>query len=80
MATLFRFALMLLTSAYGAIAACGSFPCEINGVALYKIPSQPVDSRVDDLLSRMTLEEKVAQVCCCSRCGVLSIFIGELDK
>jgi beta-glucosidase len=28
---------------------------------LYKDPSQPVDARVADLLSRMTLEEKVAQ-------------------
>ena len=30
---------------------------------LYKDPSQPVDVRVEDLLSRMTLEEKAAQMC-----------------
>ena len=30
---------------------------------LYKDPSQPVDVRVEDLLSRMTLEEKAAQLC-----------------
>ncbi|HEU4695666.1 MAG TPA: glycoside hydrolase family 3 N-terminal domain-containing protein [Sphingomicrobium sp.] len=29
---------------------------------LYKDPRQPVDRRVDDLLSRMTLDEKVAQL------------------
>ncbi len=31
--------------------------------ALYKDPSQPIEARVEDLLSRMTLEEKVAQLC-----------------
>jgi len=30
--------------------------------ALYKDASQPVEIRVDDLLSRMTLDEKVAQL------------------
>ena len=30
---------------------------------LYKDPGQPVDVRVEDLLSRMTLEEKAAQLC-----------------
>lgn len=31
-------------------------------VPLYKDPRQPVEKRVDDLLSRMTLDEKVAQL------------------
>src|SRR5262249_2443616 len=29
---------------------------------LYKDPSQPIEKRVDDLVSRMTLEEKVSQM------------------
>lgn len=31
--------------------------------ALYKDATQPIEARVEDLLSRMTLEEKVAQLC-----------------
>jgi len=31
---------------------------------LYKDPNQPVDARIEDLLARMTLEEKVAQLIC----------------
>ena len=30
---------------------------------LYKDPKQPIEVRVEDLLSKMTLEEKVAQLC-----------------
>jgi beta-glucosidase len=30
--------------------------------SVYKDPSQPIDKRVDDLVSRMTLEEKVSQM------------------
>lgn len=30
---------------------------------LYKNPNQPISARIEDLLSRMTLEEKVAQLC-----------------
>jgi beta-glucosidase len=33
-----------------------------NGPPLYKDPRQPVDRRVEDLLRRMTLEEKIAQL------------------
>lgn len=30
---------------------------------IYKDPAQPVEARVDDLLSRMTVEEKIGQMC-----------------
>lgn len=33
---------------------------------LFKDPNAPIDARVSDLISRMTLEEKVAQVCALS--------------
>ena len=33
-----------------------------GGKPLYKDPAQPIDARVQDLLSRMTLEEKAAQL------------------
>jgi beta-glucosidase len=33
-----------------------------NGVPLYLDPSRPISERVDDLVSRMTLEEKVSQL------------------
>ena len=29
---------------------------------LYKDATQPVEARIDDLISRMTLEEKIAQI------------------
>jgi len=38
------------------------FGCQSNP-ELYLDPSQPVNKRVDNLLSQMTLEEKVAQMC-----------------
>ena len=37
-------------------------PADTNTPPLYLDPSQPIEARVDDLLSRMTLEEKVSQV------------------
>ena len=46
-----------------ALSTCdGGFPCDVGGVPLYKLADQPVDDRVSDLLSRMTVEEKVAQM------------------
>ena len=46
--------------AAAAIAAPG---CSDNADPVYKDASQSVERRVDDLLSRMTLEEKVGQMC-----------------
>jgi beta-glucosidase len=46
------------------LGACVSAPCAAaqQGRPLYKDASQPLDARVEDLLKRMTLEEKVAQM------------------
>ena len=35
-----------------------------SGTPRYRDASQPIEARIDDLLSRMTLEERVAQICC----------------
>jgi len=40
----------------------GSVTSGQAGTPLYKDPSRPVDKRVDDLVSRMTLAEKVSQM------------------
>jgi beta-glucosidase len=37
-------------------------PAQRSAVAVYKDPSAPVEARVEDLLARMTLEEKIAQI------------------
>jgi beta-glucosidase len=38
--------------------------CKQTGVPDYRNPNLPVAERVKDLLTRMTLDEKVAQLCC----------------
>ena len=48
-----------------ALAAGGAFAkAAKKDVPLYKDPAQPVEARVDDLLGRMTLAEKVMQMQC----------------
>ena len=37
--------------------------CAVAQKPMYKDASQPVEKRIDDLMNRMTLEEKVAQMC-----------------
>jgi beta-glucosidase len=54
---LFRSIITVLVCGYWVIASQG-----IASEPLYKNPDQPIDKRVDDLLKRMTLEEKVAQL------------------
>ena len=46
----------------GVSLAADKAPKSAGGKPLYKDPTQPIDARVQDLLSRMTLEEKVAQL------------------
>ena len=43
-----------------AAVACGGGPGPQGSVAVYLDESQPIEKRVEDALSRMTLEEKVA--------------------
>ncbi len=45
-----------------ALAALGSTTMPADDKPLYMDPAQPVDKRVDDLLARMTLEEKLSQI------------------
>src|SRR5690242_21810646 len=48
----------------GIVIAC-LFPIRVahqQPLPLYKNPSLPIDQRVNDLVSRMTLEEKVSQM------------------
>jgi beta-glucosidase len=45
------------------VAALGGVAFGVAGESpVYRDPSQPIEARVDDLLSRMTLEEKVGQM------------------
>src|SRR6185436_15755822 len=62
---------LLRLVAFGCLVVCAVvFPYTIqstssqNGTADYKNPSLSVDARVADLLKRMTVEEKVAQLVC----------------
>lgn len=53
----------LSAAALPALAqAADKAPKTAGGKPLYKDPTQPIDARVQDLLSRMTLEEKAAQL------------------
>ncbi|WP_448657534.1 glycoside hydrolase family 3 N-terminal domain-containing protein [Sphingomonas sp. CJ99] len=54
---------MILFAAGGAaLAAPDPAPVQAEARPAYKDPSQPVEARVEDLLKRMTLEEKFAQM------------------
>lgn len=45
------------------VALTLSLSAQKKQTVIYKDPKQPVNARVQDLMSRMTLEEKVAQMC-----------------
>ena len=49
-------------SGLALLCLCVSAPAQNAPRALYQDPSQPVEARVKDLIGRMTLEEKVAQL------------------
>lgn len=50
--------LLIILAILGGFAAC----CPPAFAQLYRDPSAPIDKRVDDLVGRMTLEEKVRQM------------------
>ena len=52
----------IFTIAVAALLAASTSAAQGPAAPLYKDPRQPVERRVDDLLARMTLEEKVAQL------------------
>ena len=54
--------LPLLGAPTGVTAQGASAASQATGTPLYRNPAASVDARVDDLLARMTLEEKVAQL------------------
>ena len=49
----------LASASFAALALASATPAFAQ---LYRDPSQPVEARVDDLVRRMTLEEKAAQM------------------
>ena len=57
-----RFTHWIVVAAISTGLAAAHARSEQFGTPLYKDPRQPVERRVDDLLARMTLEEKVAQL------------------
>ena len=54
--------LAMIALAIGMPSASGVAQTALSGSPIYKDPSQPIDRRVEDLLARMTLEEKAAQL------------------
>ncbi len=66
-----------------ALALClalASFAAGATGKPVYKDPQATVAARVDDLLSRMTLQEKIAQISCIwQRKGAIEDANGNFD-
>lgn len=86
MKRLFSFFLLLslLLSACGTETPETAVPTEIAteatapaGPVIYTNPSQPIEARVEDLLARMTLEEKIGQM---TQVEKFSIAPGDITK
>jgi beta-glucosidase len=80
------FLLSLILSACGAETPASVVPTELPatatqtlpaGAVTYTDPSQPVEARVEDLLARMTLEEKIGQM---TQVEKYSIAPGDITK
>ena len=52
----------LIIPAFALAATLPSYAAEAKGKAIYKDASAPIEKRVEDLLSRMTLKEKILQI------------------
>lgn len=52
----------LVAAIFVGLASAAAMGAAQTAAPIYKDPRQPVEARVDDLLSRMTLDEKVAQL------------------
>jgi beta-glucosidase len=67
-----------LLAALGAVAAAvlssGPMPRAQNETPVYLNPREPIEERVDDLLGRMTLKEKVGQL------NLPCVYVEELGK
>jgi hypothetical protein len=50
-----------------SVASAGPLPAD-SELPSYKDPNAPVEARLEDLLQRMSLEEKVAQMLCILGC------------
>lgn len=62
----------------GAVILLAAQSSRTDGVPLYLDPSRPISERIDDLVSRMTLEEKVSQLVNQSR-GIPRLGIPKYD-
>ena len=54
--------LNLLETALLVVVCASTILSGANSIPVYKDKTRPVDERVEDLLKRMTLEEKIAQM------------------
>ncbi|MDR0537605.1 MAG: glycoside hydrolase family 3 C-terminal domain-containing protein [Tannerellaceae bacterium] len=61
------------------VTACTLSACSQSGLPVYKDANQPVERRVEDLLSRMTVEEKAAQLDMANAASILDETTGRLS-
>ena len=65
----------LVVAAGTALASVSMILAQAGGQApIYLDPKRPVEERIDDLMSRMTLKEKVGQL------NLPCVYVGELGK
>jgi beta-glucosidase len=63
-AALNRTLALLLTATTFSFSSTAALAAARHDTPVYKDPNAPLEQRVEDLLSRMTLEEKIAQITC----------------